>query len=82
MKITIKRSDWKRSVEYNDPYGCLLARAVKRQLKTRSDVVVFMEGWVEIANRAHYYNTKIEPQLIRAHKTPSLLPISITLKPA
>ena len=81
MRITIKRSDWKPGIDYYGPCGCLLARAIKRQLKTRQ-ATVWMSGAVQLSDRAYRYSVpRNESRLIRAHRDPSVLPITITQKP-
>ena len=80
MKITIKCSDWKSGVVYCDPCGCLLARAIKRQLNIRKVHVV--PGEVEIGNEETYVydDRRFEDRIEDAHTDRSLLPLTITLK--
>ncbi len=76
MKITIKRSDWKPNLSYDLSCDCLLARAINRQLKTHSAFVRPKE--VEACGKYYTYD-RVETRLKRAHKNPSLLPITIKL---
>jgi hypothetical protein len=78
MKITITRKDWKRGICYDDPCGCLLHRAIARQLGKHSLV---QQGFVRIDGRyLDYSKRKHEERLAAAHRDPSLLPITITLR--
>ena len=80
MKITITRKDWKKGINYLDCCGCLLAHAVGRKFNTRA-VYVWKPGIVEIGDEDYSYVIRgIESRLRRAHKDPSLLPITIELK--
>jgi len=78
MTITITRKDWKRGVCYEDPCGCLLHRAIKRQLGKRA---IVYHGFVSIDSRLRDYSKrKHEKRLQAAHRDPSLLPITIVLR--
>ena len=82
MTVTIQQRDWKKRVSYDDPCGCLLARAVKRTLRTRRYVAVWAPGMINVDGKKLYtYNErKYESRLIAAHHDPSLLPMTITLR--
>jgi len=78
MKITITRKDWKRGLCYFYPCDCLLSRAFYR--KTGQEVVVW-PGEVTMESRLLRYSTrKHEKRLQAAHRDPSLLPITISLR--
>jgi len=78
MKITITRKDWKRGLNYMSPCGCLFHRAIARQTKK---LVLVWIGDVSIGTRFYRYSyTKHEKRLQAAHRDPSLLPITITLR--
>ena len=79
MKITITRKDWHKGINYQSTCACLLANAIKRQLKQRRAAV--MPGEVAWAGKWRNYDESIiEDRLKAAHTDPSLLPITINLK--
>jgi len=85
VTVTIQWRDWNRDVRYEYSCDCLLARSVKRTLKSRRAAVEVFMGEVYVrtprTNRVYVYDpSEYEWDLIAAHHDPSLLPMTIRLR--
>src|SRR5204862_8270980 len=83
VTVTIQRRDWHRGISYEDPCGCLLARAIRRNFKMgQLGVVVFIPGLVGMSGKETktYSTRKHESRLMAAHRDPSLLPLTVRLR--